>query len=90
MPEHILGQHIAWDLIFEVNTLAQGVPEIDNRRVPNHGGVIVFLSPGVRMTLNDRVVYNISAGFPVVEVYEGEQAGYDFRLFMGLATSFGN
>jgi hypothetical protein len=42
------------------------------------------------MTLNDRVVYNISAGFPVVEVYEGEQAGYDFRLFMGLATSFGN
>ncbi len=90
LPEHILGQHIAWDLIFEVNTLAQGVPEIDNRRVPNHGGVTVFLSPGVRMTFNDRVVYNISAGFPVVEVYEGEQAGSDFRLFMGLATSFGN
>jgi hypothetical protein len=87
--EKLLPEHIAWDLIFEVNTLAQGVPEIDNRRVPNHGGVTVFLSPGVRMTLNDRVVYNISAGFPVVEVYEGEQAGYDFRLFMGLATSFG-
>lgn len=90
LPEHILGQHIAWDLILEMNAFNLGVPETNERRVNNHGGTTVFLSPGLRMIFNDRIVYNISAGFPIIENLEGEQGGSDFRLFMGLATSFGN
>ncbi|NQY81350.1 MAG: transporter [Candidatus Caenarcaniphilales bacterium] len=89
LPEHILGQYVAWDMIFEVNTIYQSIPEESGVKIENHGGTTVFLSPGVRMTFNDRVVFNLSVGFPVIEVLDGEQGGSDFRLFAGLATSFG-
>ena len=76
------------DLVFEVNTIYQSIPEENGVKIDNHGGTKVFLSPGMRMTFNERVVFNLSAGFPVIEVL-GEQGGSAFRVSAGIATSFG-
>lgn len=87
-PEHLLGSHLAWDLIFEVNTVWEGAPEVNGVKEANHGGTTVMLSPGIRATVNNKWVYNLSVGFPVIESLEGEQGGSDLQVFMGLGTSF--
>ena len=86
-PEHILGRHLTWDLILEANTTWEESPEISEVKDANHGGTLVVLSPGIRMTVNDSWVYNLSIGFPIVEDLKGEQGGSDLQLFFGMATT---
>jgi len=86
-PQHILGQHLAWDLIMEINTLWQEAPILNGAVNANHGGTIVYLSPGLRMVLNDTLVYNLSIGFPVVQALNGIQGGNDLQLSFSMAMS---
>ena len=87
-PEHLLGQHIAWDLIAEINSSWEGAPEIDGERDDNHGGLTITLSPGIRAVINDRWTYNLSMGFPVIQELNGVQGHSDFQLYMGVGAAF--
>ena len=51
------------------------------------GGNVVYLSPGVRYSL-DRWSAFVSAGFPIANEVNGVQAEPDWRLLTGVAVSF--
>ncbi len=87
-PEHIAGKHLTWDLIMEANTIWQESPEQSGITIPNHGGTTVYLSPGLRMVMDDNWVYNLSLGFPVIQALDGTQGGTDLQLAFNMATSF--
>ncbi|MCE2928871.1 MAG: transporter [Candidatus Caenarcaniphilales bacterium] len=85
-PEHIAGQHLTWDLVLEAITHWEAKPEIDGVADANHGGTTVSLHPGLRMTINEELVTNLSLGFPVVEDLNGEQGGRNFQLLFNVGV----
>jgi hypothetical protein len=87
-PEHVLGQHLTWDLVLESITHWEEKPVIDGITNPNHGGTTMFLNPGIRMTLNDKIVSNLSIGLPVVEVLNGEQGGSNLQILFSMGANF--
>ena len=87
-PEHILGQHLTWDLVLEGITHWEEKPVINGVANPNHGGTTLFVNPGIRMTLNDRIVSNLSLGFPVIEVLNGEQGGSTLQILFSMGANF--
>ncbi len=86
-PEHLLGQHLTWDLILESVGRWEEKPEINGTKDPNHGGFTVFVYPGLRMTINKSVVCNLNIGLPLLQALNGEQGGTDFQMFFGMATA---
>lgn len=88
LPQHVLGNHLTWDLIMEANAIWQEAPVSDGLASANHGGTTVYLSPGARIVVNDSWVYNFSLGFPVIEDLNGIQGGTDLQLSFSVATSF--
>ena len=54
---------------------------------PNSGGNVVYLSPGIRYSL-DRWSAFASVGLPIVNEVNGVQAEPDWRLVTGVAVSF--
>lgn len=87
-PQHLLGQHLAWDLILEVNANWEEKPEQNGISDNNHGGTTIFLSPGFRVAMNERYIFNMGIGFPIIESLNGEQGGTDLQLYSGFAMSF--
>ena len=84
----MLGKHLSWDLILEANTLWQEAPEVAGETIPNHGGTTVYLSPGLRMVMNDSWVYNLTVSLPVIQALNGLQGGSDMQVSFSVATSF--
>ncbi len=87
LPQHVWGQHLAWDLILETNLRAEDAPSHDALAFDNHGGTTMFISPGLRLTLNNSWFYNLSVGFPVLEALDGDQSGTDIQLLFSMGTS---
>lgn len=87
-PQHLFGKHLSWDLILELNSNWEAKPEQNNIKDNNHGGTSVFLSPGIRLAVDDNFVYNFGLGFPIIEDLNGEQGGTDLQLYTGFAMSF--
>ncbi len=87
-PEHVLGQHLTWDLVLESITHWEEKPVIEGIANPNHGGTTMFLNPGIRMTLNDKIVSNLSLGFPIIEVLNGEQGGSNLQILFSMGANF--
>lgn len=87
-PEHLFGQHLAWDLIMEANIESESAPSENGVDFDNHGGTTMFLSPGLRLSVNDNWFYNLSVGFPVIEALDGDQGGSDLQILFSVATSF--
>jgi hypothetical protein len=55
---------------------------------PNSGGNTIFLSPGLRLTIENWSGF-VSFGIPVVTDVNGVQTKSDWRLFTGVAAAFG-
>ena len=53
-----------------------------------HGGLVIFLSPGVRASVNDYTVVNLQIGLPVISNLSGTQPGTGVQLFAGLSRVF--
>ena len=86
-PQHAFGQHLAWDLILEANIRAEDAPTSNELSLDNHGGTIMFISPGLRMTVNNSWFYNLSVGIPVVQALDGDQGGTDLQLLFSVGTT---
>ena len=77
----------ALDLVLELNGEWHDHQVIDGVRDPNSGGNVVYLSPGVRFSMDKWSAF-ASVGFPVVNQMYGVQAEPDWRLLTGIAVNF--
>jgi hypothetical protein len=78
----------ALDLVLELNGEWHDHQEIAGAKDPNSGGNVVYLSPGLRLSM-DKWSGFVSLGIPVINNLYGVQAEPDWRLFAGVAVSFG-
>jgi len=77
----------ALDLVLELNGEWHGHQEIAGVKDPNSGGNVVYLAPGLRLSM-DKWSGFVSVGLPVVNHLYGVQAEPDWRLLTGVAMSF--
>jgi hypothetical protein len=78
----------AWDLILELNSVHRQAETIDGTKDPNSGGTRVFLSPGVRATVDEHWSAYASVGFPISEDLNGAEQETDLRAVVGVSWSF--
>ena len=62
--------------------------EIAGNKEENSGGTILYLSPGVRVSLGSGLNVYLSYGIPIVTDLNGEQSDIDYRLMSGISFSF--
>jgi hypothetical protein len=77
----------ALDLVLEVNGEWHAREVTGGVKETNSGGNVVYLSPGIRYSL-DRWSAFASVGLPIVNEVNGVQAEPDWRLLTGVAVSF--
>ncbi len=71
-------------LLLEVNGRWQGRAQAGGRQVPDSGGHVVFLSPGIQFLLKQNLIVEGGVQLPVVRDLNGMQLGPDFRVLVGL------
>ncbi|HHT9118353.1 MAG TPA: transporter [Candidatus Hypogeohydataceae bacterium YC38] len=86
--EHGVHWHVDWDLAVELNGEWRQKQEIKERKDDNSGGNLVYFSPGVRATINDRVFIPIAIGIPIIEDTNGLEHEVDYRLVFGVGIGF--
>jgi Putative MetA-pathway of phenol degradation len=77
----------ALDLVLELNGEWHGQQVTDSVKDRNSGGNVVYLSPGLRLSM-DKWSGFVSVGLPVVNHVNGVQAEPDWRLLTGVAVTF--
>ncbi|HLU49148.1 MAG TPA: hypothetical protein VK116_13725, partial [Planctomycetota bacterium] len=78
---------LVWDLILELEGQWQDKAEIAGRDDENSGGYELFLSPGVRLNVNERWSVYGAVGVPVYQDKNGAGHETDFRVIAGVAVS---
>ncbi len=90
--EHLLNKDLTWDLVLEGNGQWSQKPSTDfggfHFTNKNHGGLITYLSPGIRLTVNKKWITNLSVGFPVIENLNNVQKGPNVRLILNCTRVF--
>lgn len=54
----------------------------------NSGGNIVYISPGIRLAIDDRISTYTSFGIPTIQNPNGKGQKTDFRILFGVSSSF--
>jgi len=86
-PEPVAARGPALDLVLELNGEWHDRQRIGGVTDPNSGGNVVYLSPGVRLSM-DKWSGFVSVGVPVVNDMNGVQAEPDWRLLAGVSVGF--
>lgn len=76
------------DGILELNGIWEGKDVIGSERDNDSGGNVIYLAPGLRLTLNERMSCFASTGFPVIQNLNGANHRVEFRLVLGTAISY--
>lgn len=82
--DHTSHLNLLWDLIFEINgenkqkLTAAGIED------DNSGGSLLYLSPGLRLTVNNRWAASLLVGFPVYQDLNGKQHDTNLRIIFGI------
>lgn len=82
------GQDLQAAAVFEINGIWQESSEGGHEAGDSHGGLAVFLSPGLRLGLNKDTVMNFSVGLPVIVDLNGHQPDPGVQIFTGLSHVF--
>lgn len=85
LPNKILGQNLDWTLITEMNGQWREKVEINGIKDPNQGGLVIFASTGLRMTINKRLSNSFYLSLPVIQHLPGNQSDLVFQI--GFNTS---
>ncbi|WP_439368633.1 transporter [Bradyrhizobium sp. PMVTL-01] len=80
--------HVAVDALLEINGEWHDKQRIAGISDPNSGGNTVFVSPGVRLTMDNWSSY-VLVGIPVINNYNGVQATPSWRTLVGVSAVFG-
>ena len=81
--------HVALDAMLELNGEWHDKQRTSGIADPNSGGNTIYLSPGLRLTVDNWSGY-LSAGVPVVKEVNGIQPTPTWRVIGGIAMSFGH
>jgi len=87
-PQHISKKDLIWDLVLEGNGQWAESPQMGNEIDINHGGTLIYLTPGIRITYDKKWISNIAVGFPVIHALNGIQKPPDVRLIFGIVRAF--
>ena len=87
-PRKILGRDLDWNLVLELNGIWTEKVEFRGLKDNSHGGLTVFLSPGLRMSIDKKWISNLSIGFPVIEDLNGDQPATNLQMFFSLNRLF--
>lgn len=85
---HDEHMHLTWDAIVELNGELRGKNEGHGGEEAHSGGNLVYLSPGVRLTLADTLNFSASIGLPILDDTNGIQPDVDYRTNIGIGLSF--
>ncbi len=88
---HRLGNDVgqsAWDLIFEVNGEVNDPLREDGELEESHGGHIIYLSPGVRISSPNGWAASLSVGVAVLNDMNGAEPDSDYRILAGFSRAF--
>ena len=80
--------HIALDALLEINGEWHDKQRTLGVADPNSGGTTIFISPGLRLTIENWSSY-VLVGIPVVNDYNGIQATPTWRVLAGVFAVFG-
>lgn len=86
--DHNDHQHLTWDAIIELNGELRDKNESHHHKETHSGGNLVYLSPGARVTIADKLSLYASIGIPVFDDANGTQPEVDYRTNMGLSLGF--
>ena len=84
--KEFLKQNIGLDLVAEANFLWREKLEYQNLKDNNHGGAVIFLTPGLRLAVNDSFYNTFFLSFPIIQDFNGYQS--DMALQLGFNSSF--
>ena len=80
--------HVALDALLEINGEWHDKQRTAGIVDPNSGGNTIFISPGLRLTVENWSTY-MMVGIPVVNDYNGFQAMPTWRVLAGVSAVFG-
>ena len=80
--------HVALDALLEINGEWHDKQRTAGVTDPNSGGTTVFISPGLRLTVDNWSSY-VLVGIPVVNDYNGVQPTPAWRTLVGVSAVFG-
>jgi len=76
------------NLVAEVNLQQLFKSELDNNRISNSGGTVLFLSPGIQIGFTENAAWTLSPRFPVLQELNDEQQDTLFKVITGLTFHF--
>lgn len=77
------------DVILEANGTWSQKPNTFHGFIDeNHGGNLIYLSPGVRFNYDNKWIWNASAGLPTIENLNGRSRAPSLRLVSGITRAF--
>jgi len=82
-----VSRGLALDLVLEVNGEWHDHQRINGKSDPNSGGNTIYLSPGLRLSM-DRWSGFVSFGVPIVSEPNGLQPEPEWRIMSGLTVNF--
>lgn len=86
--EHMHHGRVVWDAILELNGQWHEREKTAGVVEPNSGGDMIFLSPGLRATVDERWAVTLSLGMPVLSNPNGVHGEPDWRAIATIATGF--
>jgi len=94
--KNIKNNKLKWDLIFEANGIWSEKPKFRfdlalrhiNIRDDNHGGLLIYLTPGIRLNINDSWISNLAVSLPTIENLNGRQRAPSVRLIFAITKIF--
>lgn len=87
-PEHLGKSRLKWHLISELNGNWVEKPKLEKHREENEGGSLIYLSPGIRMIVNEKWITNLSVGLPTIHDLDGRRRAPNVRLILGVTRVF--
>ena len=80
LPRRLIGQDLDWSLVLELNGFWQEKVELDGLKDDNHGGFNLFVSPGVKLGINENIYSSLSVGLPLIGDLNGLQPNTNLTL----------
>jgi hypothetical protein len=81
LVERFSGKRYKWTVATEINGHWQEKVEYLGVKDPNHGGLVIYISPGIKLNYRDRVFTNLYVSLPTIQNLNGEQS--DIKLQLG-------
>lgn len=86
--DHTSHIQLVWDIILEANGEWRQKQEFDGTEDENSGSNLIYISPGIRVSMNNRWSGFLSIGFPIFQDLDGTQHETDLRVIFGAGIGF--